>query len=374
MPRGMIVFAFDARVGTEIKTKFPTDLDITSDILMRIYSTHSFEESAGFLSMIIGSLNVASYFTGPETNHYVSLILTMDEDPDSFEDAITDAAREIMANLPNDRYLDLVPNIYNRLKLYPTFEEEQKIAVAYADITKRIIIDRLIEDGSATKTDLLTWIKEKTGLEFIDIDAILNSLVKLGLIKISSVKGLPSESVFLTSDVFITRAPPVAIIKKSQNEATKSPMARDYLASVKSYFKNYTPTPEDEKVISNIMAETDTYKILNLLRLSVVNRKGLDKLSKQIEDMDGALKKVWSAGLIQVLKDKQGEEFYYLKTDIRIEKFYPEYLVNKIRQAYEQKTIANPVLKEHLKHLRDMFIDLKGLEKLKKKEKKEDED
>lgn len=374
MPRGMIVFTFDARVGTEIKTKFPQDLDISSDILMRIYTTHSFEESGGFLSMIIGSLNVASYFTGPETNYYVSLVLTMDEDPDSYEDAMTDAAREIMANLPNDRYLDLVPNIYNRIKLYPTFEEEQKIAVAYADMTKRIIIDRLIEDGSATKTDLLTWIKEKTGLEFIDIDAILNSLVKLGLIKISSVKGLPSESVFLTSDVFITRAPPVAIIKKSQNEATKSPMARDYLASVKSYFKNYTPTPEDEKVISNIMAETDTYKILNLLRLSVVNRKGLDKLSKQIEDMDGALKKVWSAGLIQVLKDKQGEEFYYLKTDIRIEKFYPEYLVNKIRQAYEQKTIANPVLKEHLKHLRDMFIDLKGLEKLKKKEKKEDED
>ena len=373
MPRGMIVFTFDARVGTEIKTKYPSDLDITSDILMRIYSTHSFEESGGFLSMIIGSLNVASYFTGPETNHYISLVLTMDEDPDTFEDAIIDAAREIMANLPNDRYLDLVPNIYNRIKLYPTFEEEQKIAVAYADLTKRIILDRLVEDGSATKTDLLTWIKEKTGLEFIDIDAILNSLVKLGLIKISSVKGLPSESVFLTSDVFITRAPAVAIIKKSQNESSKNPMARDYLASVKSYFKNYTPNPEDEKLISNIMADTDTYKILNLLRLSVVNRKGLEKLSKQIEDMDAALKKIWSAGLIQVLKDSQGEEFYYLKTDIRIEKFYPEYLVNKIRQAYEQKTIANPVLKEHLKHLRDMFIDLKGLEKLRKKEKKEEE-
>ncbi|NHI91435.1 MAG: hypothetical protein EAX96_02960 [Candidatus Lokiarchaeota archaeon] len=374
MPRGMIVFAFDARVGTEIKTKFPADLDITSDILMRIYSTHSFEESGGFLSMIIGSLNVASYFTGPETNHYVSLILSMDEDPDTFEDALTDAAREIMANLQNDRYLDLVPSIYNRIKLYPTFEEEQKIAVAYADMTKRIILDRLIEDGSATKTDLLTWIREKTGLEFIDIDAILNSLVKLGLVKISSVKGLPSESVFLTSDVFITRAPAVAIIKKSQAEEIKNPMARDYLASVKSYFKNYTPTPEDEKLISNIMADTDTYKILNLLRLSIVNRKGLDKLSKQIEDMDGALKKIWSAGLIQVLKDKQGEEFYYLKTDIRIEKFYPEYLVNKIRQAYEQKTISNPVLKEHLKHLRDQFIDLKGLEKLRKKEKGDEKD
>ena len=371
MPRGMIVFAWDARVGTEIKARYPDDLDITSDILMRIYSTHSFEESGGFLSMIIGSLNVASYFTGPETNYYVSLILTMDEDPDSYEDALTDAAREIMANIPNDRYLDLVPSIFSRISLYPTFEEEQKLAVAYSDLTKRIILDRLVEDGSATKTDLLTWLKEKTGMEFLDLDAILNSLVKLGLVKISSVKGLPSESVFLTSDVFITRAPPIAIIKKAQAEEMKNPMAKDYLASVKSYFKNYAPNPDDEKIISALMADTDTYKILNLLRLSVVNKKGLEKISKQVKDMDAALKKIWSAGLIQVLKDKKGEEFYYLKTDIRIEKFYPEYLVNGIRKAYEQKTFANTVLIEHLKHLRDTFIDLKGLEKLKKKSKEE---
>jgi len=373
MPRGMIVFAFDARVGTEIKTKFPKDLDISGDILMRIYSTHSFEESGGFLSMIIGSLNIASYYTGPETNHYVSLILSMDEDPDTYEDAMTDAAREIMTNLANDRYLDMLPSMYTRIKLYPTFEEEQKLAVAYADMTKRIILDRLVEDGSATKTDLLAWLKEKTGQEFIDVDSILNSLVKLGLVKISSVKGLPSESVFLTSDVFITRAPPLAIVKKTQQDESSNPMSRDYIAGVKSYFKNYKPTPEDEKILSEIMADSDSYKVLNLLRLSVVNRKGLEKLSKQVDDLDGALKKIWSAGLIQVIKDKQGEEFYHLKTDIRIEKFYPEYIVNRIRKAYEQKTMANTVLVEHLKHLRDTFIDLKGLEKLKKKEKKEED-
>jgi len=374
MPRGMIVFAFDARVGTEIKTKYPEDLNITNEVMMRIYSTHSFEESGGFLSMIIGSLNVASYYTGPETNHYISLVLSIDEDPDSFEDAMTDAAREIMTNLANDRFKDLVPSIYARIKLYPTFEEEQKLAVAYADMTKRIILDRLVEDGSATKTDLLAWLKEKANQEFIDLDAVLNSLVKLGLVKISSVKGLPSESVFLTSDVFITRAPPAAIIKKALQSVETNPMSKDYLSSLKSYFKNYKPRPEDEKIISEIMADSNSYKVLNLLRLSVVNRKGLEKLSKQVDDLDAALKKIWSAGLIQVIKDKQGEEFYHLKTDIRIEKFYPEYIVNRIRKVYEQQSMADVVLMEHLMHLRNAFLDLKGLEKLKKKEEKEDKD
>jgi len=50
MPRGMIVFAFDERVGTEIKAKFPENLNVTSEMLMRIYSTHSFEETGGLIT------------------------------------------------------------------------------------------------------------------------------------------------------------------------------------------------------------------------------------------------------------------------------------------------------------------------------------
>ncbi|MHA1146173.1 MAG: hypothetical protein ACTSRW_15670, partial [Candidatus Helarchaeota archaeon] len=60
-------------------------------------------------------------------------------------------------------------------------------------------------------------------------------------------------------------------------------------------------------------------------------------------------------------------------TDIRIERFYPEYLIDLIRESYNSGTMANPVLIEHLKHLRDVYIDLKGLKKLQKKKAKEAE-
>ncbi len=298
--------------------------------------------------------------------------MSIEEDPDDYEDAIIDTARHIITNLASDRYIELLPNMYDRISLYPSFEDEQKIALAYTDEVKRLIINRLVEDGNATKNDLLNWLKEKLEIEYLDIDGILNSLVKLGLIKIASVKGLPSESVFLTNDVFITRTPPVNIIKQAKGKRISETMGTEYLSNVKAYFERYKPNLDDEKTISDIIADTDTYTILNLLRLSPVTRRGLDKVKKKVKDLDKALKKIWSGGIIQVLKDKSGEEYYFLKTDIRIEKFYPEYLIDLIRTSFNNRTVANPVLIEHLRNLKDIYESQHGKGKKKKKEEKGD--
>lgn len=369
MPIGLIVFTWDDRIGAEIKSKIPEELEISEQTLKQIYSSHFLEESGGFLSLIIGALNVASYYTGTGLNYFISLLLGIEEDPDNYEDAIIDATRFIINNLQNNRYESLLPSIYDRITLYPSFEEEQKLAIAYVDEVKRLIISRLIDEGNATKNDLLNWLKEKLQIEYLDIDGILNSLVKLGLIKISSVKGLPSESVFLTNDVFIIRTPAAHIIKQAKGKKLSESMSSEYLSNVKAFFQKYIPTLDDEKVISDILADTDTYTILNLIRLSPITRKGLDKVKKKVKNIDKALKKIWSAGIIQVLKDKSGEEFYFLKTDIRIEKFYPEYLIDIIRTSYNNKTVANPVLIEHLKNLRDVYqSQFKTKKKTKEKE------
>ncbi len=368
MPIGLLVFTWDDRIGAEIKAKFPKELDVPEATLKQIYSSHFLEESGGFLSLLIGALNVASYYTGTELSYFVSLLLNIDEDPDNYEDAIVDATRFIITNLDYERFKDLLPSIYDRISLYPSFEEEQKLALAYTDEVKRLIINRLVEDGNATKNDLLNWLKEKLSIEYLDIDGILNSLIKLGLIKVASVKGLPSECVFLTSDVFIVRVPPSHIIKQAKGKRLSLSMGSEYLSNVNAYFQRYIPNLDDEKVITDVIADTDTYTILNLLRLSPVTRKGFDKVKKKVKDIDTALKKIWSAGMIQVLKDKSGEEYYFLKTDIRIEKFYPEYMIDVIRNSFNNRTVANPVLLEHLKNLKDIYETQKGIKKKKKEE------
>ncbi len=370
MPIGMLVFTWDDRIGADIKAKIPKDLEIPEQTIKQIYSSHFLEESGGFLSLIIGALNVASYYTGSELSYFISLLLTIEEDPDDYEDAIIDAARFIITNMANERYIELLSNIYERISLYPSFEEEQKLALVYIDEVKRLIIDRLVEDGNATKNDLLNWLKEKLNVEYLNIDGILNSLVKLGLIKIASVKGLPSESVFLTNDVFITRIPPGHIIKQARGKKISDAMRSEFISNMKAYFERYKPTLDDEKTISEIIADIDTYTILNLLRLSPVTRKGLDKVKKKVKNIDLSLKKIWSAGIIQVLKDKSGEEYFFLKTDIRIEKFYPEYMIDIIRTSFNNRTVANAVLIEHLKNLKDTYETQFKIKKKKNKEEK----
>ncbi|MHA1379452.1 MAG: hypothetical protein ACTSRG_13845 [Candidatus Helarchaeota archaeon] len=369
MPIGLVVFTWDDRIGAEVKAKVPVELEVPEQTLKQIYSSHFLEESGGFLSLIIGALNVASYYTGTELSYFVSLLLTIDEDPDNYEDAIIDAARYIITNMENDRYMEILPSIYDRISLYPSFEDEQKLALAYTDEVKRLIINRLVEDGSATKNDILNWLKEKLNLEYLDIDGILNSLVKLGLVKVASVKGLPSDSIFLTNDVFITRTPPAHIIKQAKGKRLSATMGSEYLSNVRAYFERYKPSLDDEKIIADIVADTDTYTILNLLRLSPVTKRGFDKVKKKVKDLDKALKKIWSAGMVQVLKDKSGEEYYFLKTDIRIEKFYPEYMIDVIRNNYNNRTMANPVLLEHLRNLKAAY---ETQYKIKKKKEEED--
>ena len=112
IPLGLVVFAWDDRIGAELKAKIPENLEFDELNLKQIYSAHFLEEIGGFLSLTIGTLNLSSYYTGPELNHFVSLILNIEEDPDEFEDILTDATRTIIQNLEEDSYVDLLPKIF----------------------------------------------------------------------------------------------------------------------------------------------------------------------------------------------------------------------------------------------------------------------
>ena len=258
MVTGLIVFSWDDRIGAELKAKFPENFEISEKTLKQIYSSHFLEDRGGFLSLLVGTLNVASYYTGLELNYFISLLLDFDEDADDYEEALIDAARIITINLENDKYLSLLPSIYNRILLYPTIEDEQKLAFVYTDEAKHLIINRLAEEGNATKNDLLSWLKEKMDVDYLDIDGILNSLVKLGLIKVSLVKNFPSEMVFLTADLVLIRKPPVHVIKLIKSKNISESITSEYLSNVKSFFQNYVPTLDDEKIISDIIADAET--------------------------------------------------------------------------------------------------------------------
>lgn len=371
MPVGLVIMRWDERVGTQIIAKYPEEVSITDKTLMQVYSTHEYTGEPGMVSLMVGSLNVASYYTGPDTGYYVILLLSLEDEPDLYEGGLSDVSRQILANIDEENLSSLIPSIFQRLSVYPKLNEEQQLAIVYQDEIKRLILNRLREEGVITKSELMVWLKDRYKQGFVDLDAIVISLIKNDLIKEASVKGMPSELVFLTHDLLITRIPPVKLINDPTARGLPENLADGYVVEAKKFFQEYKPSDNDNLALIEVMLDPQVYETLRLLRQAIVTRNDLEKLKKKgVDDVDYVLKKLWEVRMIQVVQDEGGNEYFALLSDIYIEKFFPKYLLNIIKEQYNTKSKSNLVLVEYLNVLEDAFLE--KTEAIKKEEAEEE--
>ncbi len=363
MPVGFVIMRWDDRTGTEILAKYPEEISITDKTLMQVYSTHEYSGEMGMISLMVGSLNIASYYTGPEKSLYILLLLSLDDDADAYEGGLADATRQILQNLDDESFLAMVPSLFQRISVYPTLNSEQRLAMTYQDNVKKLIIDRLREEGVVSKSELMVWLKDKYKQGFVDLDSVLIDLIKQELIKEASVKGMPSELIFLTNDILMARFPPKLIENPSEYGLPEN-LVGDYIAVCRKFFQNYRPSEQDNLNLLKILIDPQKYEILRLLRVSIVTRNELEKLKKKgVEDIDSALKVLWDNQLIQVFQDKTGNEYYALLSDIHLSLIFPKFLLNTIKSEYENKSKADKVLIEYLNVLEDTYMSLKSTAK-----------
>jgi len=366
MPVGLVVMRWDERVGTEILAKHPEEVVITDKTLMQVYSTHEYSGESGMISLMVGSLNIASYYTGPEKGYYILMLLNLDDDPDAYEGGLADASRIILQNLEDDAYLSMIPSLFRRLSVYPTLNTEQQLAMTYQDEIKRMIINRLREEGTVSKSELMIWLKDRYKQGFVDLEGVLIELIKRELIKETSVKGMPSELIFLTNDVLMLRVPPVQLLKDPADRGLPSQLASDYRTETKKFFQNYKPSDQDNLRVIEIMINPQAYETLRLLRTAIVTKNDLEKLKKKgVEDIDDVLKMLWESQMIQVFQDDKNNEYYALLSDFYIDKIFPKFLLNIIKAEYEKKSKADQVLLEYLTVLENTYLNLKTAVKVK---------
>ena len=356
MPIGLIVMQWDERVGVNILAKHPEDLSINDKTLMQIYSTHEYTGEAGLISLNVGALNIASYYTGQEEGIYMILLLEMEEDPDVFEDGLADAARLVISNLDGKEYKPLIPSLFQRLSVYPSLNEERKIAMLYSDEAKRMVIQKLQKEGSLLKSEIAVWLRDQFKGGFVEIEGILLSLIKESLIKSVSVKGAPSEVVYLINDIYITRIPPKVLVEDAANRGLPGDLKEDYHREVVTFFQNYENDDDDNLRLVELLLDPPVYETMKLMRMAVVTRDDLEKLAKKgVDDVDDVLKKLWDANMILVMQDSAGNEYYCLQSDIKILKYFPEYQLNLIREQYSNKVKSNQVLTEYVETLKDVY-------------------
>jgi len=295
------------------------------------------------------------------------MLLNLDDDPDAYEGGLADASRIILQNLEEDAYQSMIPSLFRRLSVYPTLNTEQQLAMTYQDEIKRMIINRLREEGTVSKSELMVWLKDRYKQGFVDLEGVLIELIKRELIKETSVKGMPSELIFLTNDILMLRVPPVQLLKDPADRGLPSQLASDYRTETKKFFQNYKPSDQDNlRVIENII-NPQVYETLRLLRTAIVTKNDLEKLKKKgVDDIDEVLKMLWESQMIQVFQDDKNNEYYALLSDFYIDKIFPKYLLNVIKAEYEKKSKADQVLLEYLTVLENAYLNLKTAAKAQK--------
>ncbi|MFW9879371.1 MAG: hypothetical protein ACFFG0_40355, partial [Candidatus Thorarchaeota archaeon] len=363
-PRGLLFMKWDEKIGTEILAKYPEDLKVSEKTLMQIYSTHEYTGEKGSITLMAESLNILSYYTGPELGYYLLLFLNIDDDPDVYEGGMADILRNILENLKDDSYLHIIPILFQRLSIFPSLTDEEILILHYQNEVKRLIINILRDDGVVTKSELEIWLRDKHLGGFFDIDVILNDLIKLDIIKVGSIKGMPSELIFLINDIFVVRVPPLRLLEDPISRGLPTQLAKTYQNEVKKFFQEYIPTEDDIVQVINILINPQVYEVLRLLRTRICTTEDLEKLKKKgVDDIYNVLKLLWDSQMINVFHDEKNIEYYALLSDFYADFIFPKYLLKRIKIAYEQKSKVNKVLLEYLHILENTYNNLKSQKK-----------
>ncbi|HMF33199.1 MAG TPA: hypothetical protein VKK79_17370 [Candidatus Lokiarchaeia archaeon] len=356
MPIGILIMQWDERGGVTIIGQYPENLQFSEKTLMQVYSTHEYSGALGMISLTVGNTNIASYYFSKEKSCYLLLILNEGEDADPFEDGMTEVSGTILAHLGKEDFLSLLPSFYKLISSYPTMKSEQRLARVCQDETRRKVLQRLREEGALVKSELDIWLRDLNRGRIVDIDDILKPLIKEGLVKSVTVKALVTEVVFITNDTAIYRRPPVSLVNESSSRGLPAALKKVYENTVKKYFTEDRPSEEDNVAILNLVADPETYEVISLMREAIVTRNDLIKLKNNNEDeLDEVLKKLWDCGIICVLRDIIGTEYYALQSDIVVQKFFPEYMLNIVQQSAAEHTKADFVLLEHLNILEEVY-------------------
>ena len=359
-PLGLALMRWNERVGTEIIAKYPEDVKISEKSLMQIYGTHEYSGEKGIITLMDGSLNIVSYYTGPDQGYYLLLLLDLSDDPDLYESSMADILQTIIQNLQDDAYLKLLPYLFQRLSEYPSYNEEQMIYYTYQNDIKRMIINYLQEDGVIAKSELSIWLKEIYKEGFADIDAAITELMKMGILKQVALKDSPSDLIFLTKDIYMLRVPPRKLLREVAKKGLPSALVESYRLEVKNYFQDYIPSKEDNLNVIEILSLPQVYETFRLLRRSIVTLNDLEKLRKKgVDEPYNVLKVLWDNNLIKVFHDDQNIEYYALLSDFYVDYIFPKYTTRIIKKAYEQKSKENKVLVEYLRVLEDAYTTMR---------------
>ncbi|NWF96810.1 MAG: hypothetical protein HXY34_11770 [Candidatus Thorarchaeota archaeon] len=377
MPVAMLLIDWDSKIGAVLKAKVPADFadyyreDLNTEI-MRIFTSHAMgDATAGFasLSVRIGGeeYNVASYYTGvvrEEEQYCVSLLLTSNEDPKTYEAALTSIVSPLTNSVTSLTDVELqseLENTYRRIIRLAGMTDESRLARLFSDEVARAVFPKLWR-GGISKEDLEEWLKMVTGLPSVSVDSVIAPFEELGLVKTEWVDEIGRTCVFMIKDLEVFRAPPL-VAMEAASSILDPELAAEYKAEVMEFLTEWQKTPEDTVSVAQVLADPDCYDVLSELRMRPVNIAELEaSLGIPAKEMRTAIQTLKKYRIVSEKRRKgpsgDYDKWLFLLNDIRVRLFFPEYflqtLVAELEKAPDDSRQMEMV-HHHLRLLRDNF-------------------
>ncbi|MHA1930651.1 MAG: hypothetical protein ACTSV2_18935 [Candidatus Thorarchaeota archaeon] len=362
MPQGLAVLKWDDELGPVVTSKTPKGLKVGLDptTSMRVYGIATLGETEetqkpSFNALSFDKFRLAVYYGGLNMHlkgqpSMVFLILDPDEDPDVYKDALPEIATQIFLNSDKDKYKKLVPKLYKQLARYTQMSAEQRQASVLSDPVRRAILQSLMRNGSLQSTDLEQIIFEEVGKK-IDVDMILRPLVKMGIIATGWVEGLSSEVIYLTRAIMFLRTIPQDTIKAIRSGKLPREVATQYLTTSKRYHKDYiarlrrdlneTIWTEAEQ-LAKIALDFEAYDIIEVLRDGPQQTDFLPEiLEVQKAKIRKQLKALEKNNIVMRVSDEEGREHVLLKCNPEVVTVYPEWLIERTVDLYNDEEVPS---------------------------------
>ena len=354
-----------------------SELTTTSDLFSILYhhTTSIREISGGFSNYYEGRLKetpyqVSSYFIQAEsgTQYLTLVIFTLDEDLGLYEDIIKSLAKkmdylfETFETAKKTNQISLISKIHDNIETelkYATFQIKrltnldkiQKSALIFNSYERLEILKTLRECPKSKKDvrEILERVKENPNLDvllepFLELNLIRRDWIKGKRDKVTGLLENQGEYLFLTKDIELLRVPNLDLLNHLKD--SKSDLYPKYEAQVVDYFSKYNPkeqTIEQKKKLSSILLNPDVYDLFAMLRNKYYPRDKIPNIFSEFADVELLLDDLIQSQIIIEIKDQKERPWLLLLTDIQPIIFFPEYLLERIKDAYHSEDIKKKI-------------------------------
>jgi hypothetical protein len=376
MPKGIIITEWTEDQGLVAKLNYPEEIETDLDDMMRIFYAHI--TGAGEAGNVMVRLekarsNVSSYFTGMESENpfMVNLILDLGEEPEMFGETVIQDINETILEFLNKLGTGVSQDyeIVKDLKLYikgalfllerlKNLTKEQRLAQIYVSDKGRTILE-ILQEKPLSRKELQGLLGEKLNKIISNIEITLDPFIKIiktGLIRQDWVEGDSDISLFLLTDFAFFRSPVTKLIEDAKKNLPTPTLATKYLEAVNKFFTDYQPSFEDNLKIAQNMMNPDKYDYITLFRERAYPLNKIPRgPGENVEEVGSFLKNLVDDKIIIILKDEKDTEWVLLFTDVIAHTFYPEYLIEKIRNDSMEGKLKKNVAIKHLEFLEETY-------------------